>query len=139
MMMKSTLAFTLLATLAAAGTAAAGGRDGHFSRIDKDGDGKVAVSELDAHHREFLGKADADKDGFITREEMQALHEARKGERDARRFPDANKNGVVDRREFEDAARARFDEIDRNGDGLISRDELPEHRRGMRHHEDDED
>lgn len=137
--MRSTLALTLLASLAATGTAAAGGRDRHFSRIDKDGDGKVAVSELDAHHREFLGKADADGDGFVTREEMRALRQAMKAEHEARRFPDANNNGVVDRREFEDAARVRFTELDKNGDGLISRDELPEHRRGMRRHDDDEE
>ncbi len=107
----------------------------HFSRFDKDGDGKVAVSELDARHKEFLAGADKNGDGFITKDEMKAMHEARKGEHEARMFPDADNDGSVSRREFEDAARERFNEIDQNGDGLITKEEMGDHH-GMRrgHH-----
>lgn len=121
--LKTGLAFLAAAALSGAALAK-GPRDGDISRLDKDGDGKVAVSDLDAHHKEFIAKADKDGDGYLTREEMDALHDARRADREARRFPDANKDGAVDRREYEDASRARFAELDRNGDGLISKDEM---------------
>ncbi len=134
---------TILALTTAAGAlvavAYAGSSKGHFSRFDKDGDGKVAIGDLDTSHKEFIAKADKDGDGFITEAEMKAMHEARMAEHEARRFPDANKNGSVDRREFEDAARTRFADLDQNGDGLLTADEMADHHRGMRHHDRDED
>lgn len=136
--MKTLIALTIAAgTLGAA--AYAGDAKGRFDRFDKDGDGKVAVAELDERHREFVAKADKDGDGFVTEAEMTAMHEARRAEFEARRFPDANNNGSVDRREYEDAARARFAELDANGDGLLSKDEMPDHSRRKRHHHDDAD
>ena len=139
--MKKTPIFAAILGAAAFGAVAhAGGRDGdrsgdHFSRFDRDGDGRIAVSELDARHREFLAEADKDGDGFVTKDEMRAAHEARRSDHMARMFPDADKDGSVSRREFEDAARQRFNEIDKNGDGLISKEEMGDHR-GMRrgHH-----
>jgi len=132
--MKRTIAAAalILGSAALAAPAFAKEPEDHLSRLDKDGDGKVSVSELDARHKEFLGNADADGDGYITAEEMRAMHEKRMAEHKKRRFPDANNDGVVDRREFEDAARERFNEMDANGDGLISEDEMPDHRGG--HH-----
>ncbi len=119
-MMKKGIAASMAAVLIG-GAAFAG--PGKFSKADKDGDGRISVEEIDERHREFLAKADADKDGFITEAEMAALHEAKRTEMKARRFPDANKDGFVDRREFEDAARARFDELDKNRDGRLSEEE----------------
>lgn len=133
--MKKTLFFiaAALATASVGAAAFAGHPDGRFSRYDKDGDGKIAVSEIDAHKKDFAARADADGDGYITKEEMSAMHEARKAEHEARRFPDANNDGVVDRREFEDAAREHFAKLDSDGNGLISKEEMAErrgHRRG---------
>lgn len=128
---KLTLA-AILAAAAVGGVAYAGGPRGDFSRFDEDGDGKVAVDEIDAHHKEFIAKADADGDGFITKDEMDAMHKTRRAEMKARRFPDANGDSKVDRREFEDAARSRFDELDANGDGLLTEDEMEKHHRGHR-------
>lgn len=115
---------TAAAMAAALGCGVALAGPGKWSKADKDGDGKVAVSEIDERHREFIARADADRDGFITEDEMRALRDAKRAELKAKMFPDANKDGFVDRREFEDAARDRFAEIDGNGDGRISEDEM---------------
>ncbi len=133
--MTKKLALAVILGVATIGAAAyAKGPKGDFSRFDKDGDGKVAISELDARHKEFLAKADKDGDGYVTKDEMDALHKDRMAEHQARRFPDANNDGSVDRREFEDAAREKFDKLDANGDGLISKEEMDaqrgHHRRG---------
>lgn len=134
--MKKTLILAAILGASAIGAAAyAKGPGGdHFSRFDEDGDGKVAVSELDARHKEFLAGADKDGDGYITKEEMKALHEAHKSDRKARMFPDANNDGKVSRREFEDATREHFNKLDKDGDGLLTEEEMAEHhgRRGHR-------
>lgn len=132
--MNKTLFLAAIIGVSALGAAAYAGdkASDHFSRFDKDGDGKVAVSELDARHKDFLAEADKDGDGFITKDEMRASHEARRSEHMARMFPDANNDGSVSRREYEDAVRDRFNELDKNGDGLIAKEEMGEHhmRRG---------
>ncbi|HBS36418.1 MAG TPA: hypothetical protein DEA50_15285 [Parvularcula sp.] len=67
---------------------------------------------------------------------MAAMREAHRAAMKAKMFPDANKDGYVDRREFEDAARDRFADLDKNSDGRLSEDEMRaghragHHRRG---------
>lgn len=130
-MMKTGIAAVAAAALIG-GAAHAG--PGKFSKADKDGDGRVSVEEIDERHRDFLARADADKDGYITEAEMEAMHETRKAAMKAKLFPDADKNGYVDRREYEDAARARFSELDKNGDGRLSEEEMRAgHMRGHGH------
>lgn len=133
--MKKALIFAGIAgaavmTAAASAHGGKGERGDHFARFDKDGDGKVAVSEIDERHRDFIAKADADGDGFITKDEMKSMHEARREEHMARMFPDANNDGKVSRREFEDAARDHFAKLDKNGDGLITKEEMADRRGG---------
>lgn len=132
--MKKTLILAAILGASAISAAHAKGPGGdHFSRFDEDGDGKVAVSELDARHKEFLADADKDGDGYITKDEMKALHETHKAEHKARMFPDANNDGKVSRREFEDATREHFNKLDKDGDGLLTEEEMEDHR-GMRGH-----
>ncbi len=101
-----------------------GSNDGRFSWFDADGDGKVAVSELDEKHKAFIDKADADNDGYITHDEMKNLRDQRRSERQAMRFPDTNGDGAVDWSEYEASAKKRFDKLDTDGDGSLSQDEM---------------
>lgn len=51
-------------------------------RHDENGDGRVSVDEIDAHHDGMFERMDADKDGIVTPEEMKAGHKGmRKGMR----------------------------------------------------------
>lgn len=101
-----------------------------WDKLDADGDGRVALSDLKGKHAERLAKADANGDGYITREEMRAYSEARRSEWRAKRFPDANGDGSVSRSEFEAASKERFDKLDKNGDGKLTEDELSPRRHG---------
>ncbi|MEO0398986.1 MAG: EF-hand domain-containing protein [Pseudomonadota bacterium] len=102
-----------------------------FDKLDADGDGRVAIEDLADAARTRGQEADADNDGYVTREEMEAHREAKRAEMREKRFPDQNDDGVVSRTEFEDAAAARFAELDKNGDGVLTEDEKPK-RRGPR-------
>jgi len=121
--------FAAGASLALLGAAAAQGPgrggDRFWDRFDKDGDGRVPVEDLVGRAAERADEIDADGDGFITREEMDAYREARREDMQAMRFPDRNGDGVVDRAEYEAAARERFDKLDANGDGVLTEDEVP--------------
>lgn len=44
------------------------------ARHDENGDGRVSVDEIDAHHDGMFDRMDADKDGVVTPEEMKAGH-----------------------------------------------------------------
>ncbi len=120
-------------SLAAAGALAEDKKGDPFDRLDANGDGKVNAAEMSAHGEAMFAEADADGDGLVTREEMRAVHEARRAERRKQYSADKNDDGVVDRTEFINAAQARFDALDENGDGVLSEDEQPHRHRRHRH------
>lgn len=117
-----------------------------FDTLDANKDGKLSKEERPAHkghrrgghaHGDFRGKLDANKDGRISRDE------AKTNERFAARFDtaDANKDGFLDKADFEQRAKQRRDEFfaraDTNKDGQLSKAEFdaakPVHRdRGPR-------
>ncbi len=131
--MKKTLITALIA--AGAGLVAAGayaddgkGRDGHWERMDANGDGEITADEASERFAEQLKEADTDGSGGISKEEMKAFHKARRDARRAEKNPDKNGDGVVDRTEFINASQARFDRMDKDGDGVLSEDERKHHR-----------
>lgn len=80
-----------------------------LKRLDKNGDGKLAVSELPEKMQKRLGKADTNKDGFLSAEELKAHAEQHAKGRAAKQ-------------------KARFARSDKNGDGFLTKDEVGEKR-----------
>ncbi len=79
-----------------------------FNRLDTNRDGAITQDEAKAASAERIAKSferfDANHDGMITRDEMRAAGEAR-------------------REEMKAEAAARFKAADKNGDGLLSKEE----------------
>lgn len=85
----------------------------HF---DKNGDGKLQVTELPERMQKFLGKADADKDGVLSVAELTAAHDAFRAKFAGHRGDFGNR---LDPAEF-------VKKFDQNGDGKLEIAELPE-------------
>jgi hypothetical protein len=142
--MKPSLAFLLLAAAPFAASAADpagkpamkhGG--GHLlERADTDGDGRVSRDEAQAaasaRTLEMFDRLDQDKDGYVTQAEIAAAREERVGEMRERmeshfRNADTDGDGAISKAEAEagmPALARRFDAIDANKDGLITREEM---------------
>lgn len=72
----------MLAALAAAPVLAdKGGKHGHFTKLDLNGDGSVTKQEFAAHHDAMFDKMDKNADGLLTKDEIRAMvkkrHKAR--------------------------------------------------------------
>ena len=76
-----------------------------FSQLDADGNGEVSQAELQARAAKRFGDSDSNADGILTREELLAAGQKRSERRVERMLK-------------------RFDA---NGDGALSKDELPMH------------
>ncbi len=103
----------------------------HWDRMDVNGDGVLTADEMSEKHAAMIEAADADGDGAVTKDEMEAFHKAKREEWKAKRNPDKNGDGVVDRTEYINAAQERFDKMDKDGNGVLSEDE--QHRRRGHH------
>lgn len=75
----------------------------HAMRADADGDGRISQAEFVGRRVERLTAADADRDGSVAPEEMRAAFQARLAERAGARFQrlDADGDGAISRAEFE--------------------------------------
>ena len=92
--------------------------------VDKDG--KVTRAEMEAGLRKDFDAADTNHDGVLEMDEVRAVNEKRWTEDQAAASPlvDWNHDGVVDFNEFAATARSLFDQLDTNGDGVLSPQEL---------------
>jgi Ca2+-binding EF-hand superfamily protein len=98
-----------------------------FEELDKNSDGYL--DEADGFQPGMLRRLDKDEDGRVTPDEFTAARKqgARAGMERAlkgmlRRF-DEDKDGKVSRGEFP-GSDERFEQMDRNGDGFLSKDDL---------------
>ena len=129
------------------------GRKGHgehaqrmFDRFDADKDGKVTAAEMDKARADSITRFDANGDGVLQLEEYRGLwleHMNRRMVDGFQRLDDDGDGKVSDAEMKAPMTRmSRF--MDRDGDGVITRDELRprqkgEHRGKRRGRDDDDD
>jgi len=92
-----------------------------LSKPDKNNDGKISRQEyLDTVNKTF-DQLDKNRDGVLTRDEVQSNDKI-----DALQFmkeADANHDGRVLKKEYEQAASKRFLKLDKNRSGFIDKNE----------------
>jgi len=108
---------------------------------DLDGDGRATLEELETMRGRVFKSFDRNGDGVLDAAEYEAFDAAREGdvagyEGDARVLmqritdgmsrsaSDADGDGRVQRAEFIDGTQAWLNDLDRNGDGVITADDL---------------
>jgi len=117
----------------------AAGKDGRkpgagFAEADTDGNGVLSASEFSAAFPgapvDAFSRIDADSSGTITQQELKQAHETREAVHGKLREADTNGDRQITRAEFDaaipNAEAGLFDRLDRNGDGVLNRDDRPE-------------
>lgn len=108
----------------------------HFAALDQDGDGRISRDEAKAAPRlsDGFDRIDANGDGFLVKDELRAAREKMREEvleRAEEHFAAADKNadGQLDLAEAQAGmprVAQKFQQLDRDGNGLLSRQELRE-------------
>ncbi|MDQ8206282.1 hypothetical protein QEH52_02100 [Coraliomargarita sp. SDUM461003] len=116
-----------------------------FQRLDADENGTLSLEEVKGPLAEQFDKIDADGDGELTKKELIAANKDRrqagKDKGPQRRgqnikAADTNEDGSISKAEATEAGLERllehFDEIDADGDGEITREEMKAMAKGKR-------
>jgi hypothetical protein len=93
-----------------------------MERLDANGDGKLAVSELPERAQRRFGDADQDRDGFLSVEEIKAR--VKKGGKERFAKLDADGDGFVTKDEAGEKRWDRMKVADANGDDKVTVEEL---------------
>jgi Ca2+-binding EF-hand superfamily protein len=105
-----------------------------FDKLDKNKDGAVDMTELEATSTRAFDKADTNKDGVIDEAETKVVRDRmaeRRGDRPAKpnrkdrlQRADADKDGKITREEFAATAAPWFKRADADKDGKVTKAEL---------------
>ena len=127
-------AFVSHAALACGGPRGPGGPN-LIKQFDTNNDGKLTQQEIDAARQARLTEFDADKNGALSLEEYQALwlDAMRRAMVRAFQANDTDGDGSVTIVEFQARFADLVEDLDRNGDGELTRDELRRPGRGGPH------
>jgi Ca2+-binding EF-hand superfamily protein len=135
--------------------------DRMFERLDANQDGKIDTADRAMRQKARFDRVDADHDGQLSYAEFTAMHGQREHKRAATnqrgerrqhfsyrghrfamggfagrsgmvRLAYADKDGTITKAEFQAAALSRFDRLDGNHDGTVTRDEAKAARDNMR-------
>jgi Ca2+-binding EF-hand superfamily protein len=95
-------------------------------RYDSDNDGAVTRRELEAGLRQDFRQADTNHDGRLDADEVRAVNQRRVMQDQSMATPliDWNLDGFVDFKEFAATMRSLFEQLDQNGDGVVSKEEF---------------
>jgi Ca2+-binding EF-hand superfamily protein len=106
-----------------------------IQQFDTNDDGKLTQAEIDAARQARVTEFDADKNGALSLEEYQALWLDAMQRAMVRAFQahDADGDGSVTIVEFQARFADIVEDLDRNGDGELTRDELRRPGRGGPH------
>jgi Ca2+-binding EF-hand superfamily protein len=105
-----------------------------FKRLDANRDGKVVADEVPEERREMFAelvkRGDKDGDGALSHEEFVQASPDREKKPDGEKRPEAEKPVNAEKRpEGRPGAEQLFRRMDRNSDGKVTADEVPEERR----------
>ncbi|MBK9974381.1 MAG: EF-hand domain-containing protein [Planctomycetes bacterium] len=108
-----------------------------FKTLDRDDDGKLTKDELGTSRADMLDKNDTDKDGTISKDEwVKAREEAIKakpaeGQRPGKGNPgdymkelDKDGDGKISKEEAPERLKKRFDDLDKDKDGFLTKEEI---------------
>lgn len=109
---------------------------GMMARYDTDKDGKVSLSEYEAGRQMMFGRIDADGNGSVSFAEIDAMMQRMQGDdpraqmmqkrMEALKAADTNGDQAISADEFKAATDAEFKTLDKNGDGFLTTDEMPQ-------------
>lgn len=97
---------------------------GMLKRVDTDHDGKISKAEFDTESANVFKRMDKNSDGKLAGDEMHGHRRGQFGPHFFFASMDQNHDGQVTQAEFTAAGEAMFKKLDKNGDGVISKDEM---------------
>jgi len=109
-----------------------------FKRMDTDGNGKVTAVENAAFAETMFRQSDANYDGQVSAAECdsaQAAHGNKVSQKASARhlqIVDTDRSGQISASENAAFAQGEFDRADKNGDGVLSEDEVESQYKAMK-------